>query len=145
MSREEGDVSGDEAPGPATALARQISAVYDGSGDGTALVEEFRRTAVLVPLAGAERPLSGVWGGIRWIYAFTGTAELAAFAAVRGRQADTWDYVTVRGWRLLDAVIPEVDGPAGVALDVAGDRPMMFPPVAGVVPATVAVDSADDA
>ena len=139
-------MSGDDAPRAATTpLAKQISAVHDGSGDGTALVQEFRRTAVLVPLADGDQPLSGMWGGIRWIYAFTGTAELAAFAAARGQPDTTWDYATVRGWRLLDAVIPEVDGPAGVALDVAGDRPMMFPPVAGIVPATVAVDLTEDA
>ncbi|GDY33841.1 hypothetical protein GTS_54740 [Gandjariella thermophila] len=122
-------------------LAERISAIYHGSGDGNALVEAFRQSVVLVPLGDADLPLSGTWGGIRWIYAFSSEAELAAFAAARGEADRSWDYATFRGWRLLDVVVAEVGGPAGVALDVAGPRPMMFPPVTGIVPAPVAVDA----
>ena len=38
-------------------------------------------------------------------------------------------------------MVPALDGPAGVALDVADeDGSMMFPPVKGIVPDEVAVD-----
>lgn len=45
------------------------------------------------------------------------------------------------GARLLDAAVPAVGVPCGVALDCAdGDEGMVFPPVRGVVPDGVAVD-----
>lgn len=43
--------------------------------------------------------------------------------------------------RLLDAAVPAVGVPCGVALDCAdGQDGMLFPPVRGVVPDGVAVD-----
>jgi hypothetical protein len=121
-----------------SALAGQIAAVHRGHGHGEALVRAFRRAAVLVPLAAGDLPISAVHGGVRWIYAFTGEAELAAFA--EARRDVPGDYATIRGARLLDAVVPQQDGPTGVALDVAGAYPMMLPPVVGIVPAAVAVN-----
>ncbi|MFI6035234.1 hypothetical protein ACIBBD_13905 [Streptomyces sp. NPDC051315] len=51
--------------------------------DFPALLGEFRRTPVLVPLAladGDEAPLAADFGGIRWIYAFSDESALARFA-----------------------------------------------------------------
>ncbi|MEV0266269.1 hypothetical protein AB0I49_33680 [Streptomyces sp. NPDC050617] len=55
-----------------------------------------------------------------------------------------WEYRTVLGARLLDVVVPAVGVPAGVALDVGSERPMMFPPVVGIVPDAVAVDAPEN-
>lgn len=105
------------------------------------LLGEFRRTAVLVPVAEGGF-MSAEYGGIRWIYAFTDEAPLARFAEARGAAPDeAWEFVTVLGARLLDAIIPALDEPTGVAVDVADeDASMMLPPVAGIVPDAVAVD-----
>jgi hypothetical protein len=109
------------------------------------LLGEFRRNAVLVPLDAGGGMWSAESGGIRWIYAFSDEAELARFAAVRGVRSESadlgWEFISVLGARLLDVVIPQVGVPTGVALDVAGERPVMFPPVTGVVPDAVAVDA----
>lgn len=86
--------------------------------------------------------MSGWQGGVRWIYAFTGEESLARFAHARGDGDRAWDYVCVLGARLVDAVIPALDAPAGVAVDVADeDGSMLFPPVAGIVPDACAVDT----
>ncbi|MGR3933726.1 SseB family protein [Streptomyces sp. BRA346] len=121
-------------------LVEHIAAVRDGSGDPTAMVGEFRRTAVLVPLVDDDF-MTATYGGIHWIYAFTDEYALARFAEARGAAREEWEFATVLGARLLDVLVPALDGPAGVALDVADeDGSMMFPPVKGIVPDEVAVD-----
>ncbi|MFB6559358.1 MULTISPECIES: hypothetical protein [unclassified Streptomyces] len=92
--------------------------------------------------------MSGWQGGVRWIYAFTDEGALARFAEARGAGPGTaagareWEYLSILGARLLDAVIPTVDGPTGVAVDVADeDASMLFPPVVGIVPDACAVDA----
>lgn len=42
---------------------------------------------------------------------------------------------------MLDVAVREVGVPAGIAIDAAGSRPMLLPPVRGIVPDDVAVDA----
>ncbi|MFI6002143.1 hypothetical protein ACIA98_17325 [Streptomyces sp. NPDC051366] len=88
--------------------------------------------------------MSAVQGGIRWLYAFTDEEALARFAEARGDAGREWTYLAILGARLVDAVVPMADGPAGVAVNVADpDGSMFFPPVAGIVPDAYAVDAVD--
>ncbi|MCF6525061.1 SseB family protein [Streptomyces sp. JJ36] len=122
-------------------LAEEIAAVHAHEGDPQALVGEFRRAVLLVPVAGGGL-MTAVTGGVRWIYAFTGEESLARFARARDAPPDEpWEYLELLGARLTDAVIPDMDGPAGVAVDVADEgAAMLFPPARGIVPDDVAVD-----
>ncbi|MFH8796693.1 hypothetical protein [Streptomyces sp. NPDC017941] len=129
-----------QAPGPpapavaATPTARQCR-------EFAVLLGEFRRTAVLLPLGADESPLVADLDGLRWLYAFSDEAALARFARARGDTARAWDYRRVLGARLLDAVVPGVGVPCGVALDVGSEgHEVLFPPVLGIVPDAVAVD-----
>ena len=54
-------------------LPYEIRASRAGEGNPAALLGEFRRSAVLVPLFQGGL-MSGDFGGIRWIYAFTDEA-----------------------------------------------------------------------
>ncbi|KOG32942.1 hypothetical protein AQJ84_34305 [Streptomyces resistomycificus] len=111
-------------------------------GEFAALLGEFRRSAVLVPVTEDEIPLTADQGGIRWIYAFSDESALARFAVARGEGGREWAYRRVLGARLLDAAIPAAGVPCGVALDVGSERDgVLFPPVVGVVPDAVAVDA----
>ncbi|MEU0072164.1 hypothetical protein ABZ027_21840 [Streptomyces sp. NPDC006332] len=106
-----------------------------------ALLGGFRRTPVLVPLDDNEDPLVGDYRGVRWIYAFSDESALARFAIARGEGSREWAYQRVLGARLLDAAVPAVGVPCGVALDVGSeDDGVLFPPVVGIVPDAVAVD-----
>ncbi|MFI8266249.1 SseB family protein [Streptomyces sp. NPDC085665] len=135
-------------------LTEEIAAIREGSGDPARLVGEFRRAALLVPLTlpphGSGESvgiahgglMSAVQGGIRWFYAFTDETALARFAQARGAAHQEWEYLAILGARLVDAVVPMVDGPAGVAVNVADeDGSMLFPPVKGIVPDAYAVDA----
>ncbi|MEU2393444.1 hypothetical protein [Streptomyces sp. NPDC007369] len=131
-------------------LTAEIAAYRDGTGDPGRLVGEFRRAVLLAPLADGDAGAAGglmsaVSGGIRWFYAFTDEEALARFARARGEAGREWPYLAVLGARLVDAVVPQVDGPAGVAVNVAdGDGSMLFPPVSGIVPQACAVDAGQD-
>jgi hypothetical protein len=119
------------------------------------MVGELRRSVLLVPVD-AGRFVSTVRDGVRWVYAFSDEAALARFAVALGypgaesgggaaqQSRQEWEFVSVLGARLLDVVLPSLDGPAGVAVDVADEeRSMLFPPVRGIVPDTIAVDAVD--
>ncbi|MFI5674777.1 hypothetical protein [Streptomyces cellulosae] len=147
-------VSG-EPPPPDTPLGPAVpptaAASFPGTADDIAdarrefavLLGEFRRTPVLVPLdADSEDPLVGDFGGVRWIYAFSDESALARFAIARGEGSREWAYQRVLGARLLDAGVPAVGVPCGVALDVGSEgEGVLFPPVVGVVPDAAAVDA----
>ncbi|WP_431783051.1 hypothetical protein [Streptomyces chumphonensis] len=126
-------------------LTEHIAAVRAGQGDPHAMLGEFRRTPVLLPHA-EDGLRVGAWGGFQWIYAFTGEERLARFVVARGARPDApVAYRSVLGARLLDAVVPSLDAPTGVALDVDDEAAsMLFPPVRGIVPEGAAVDSGED-
>ncbi|WP_326665127.1 SseB family protein [Streptomyces canus] len=106
-------------------------------GNLRAVVGEFRRSEVLVPVVDGAL-VSAESGGIRWLFAFTDEAALERFAEARGEPVP--ERIPVYGARLLDQVIPRVDGPAGIAVDAGSPTGLVLPPVTGIVPDAVAVD-----
>lgn len=124
-------------------LADEVLAVHAGEPDPAALVGEFRRTHVLLPTVN-DTLMSAELGGIRWLYAFTDEEAMSRFALSRGDEPGAeWQYLTASGARVLDVVVPAIEGPTGVALDAGSEHGMLFPPVAGIVPDSVAVDISD--
>ncbi|MER6029764.1 hypothetical protein [Streptomyces sp. NPDC001851] len=125
-------------PSPSTL---QSGAVARRRREFAVLLDEFRRTAVLVPVNEDEAPLTGDFGGVRWTYAFSDERALARFAFARGEGRREWAFQRWLGARLLDAAVPAVGVPCGVALDVGSEgEGALFPPVRGIVPDAVAVD-----
>ncbi|MCZ2525351.1 SseB family protein [Streptomyces sp. HB2AG] len=102
-----------------------------GQGDLRALVGEFRRSEVLVPVVDGSL-LSTRTGDVRWLFAFTDDAALERFAQARGEAVP--DRVPVHGARLLDQVAPRTGGPTGIAVDAGSPAGMVLPPVTGIVP-----------
>lgn len=128
--------------GAHAALVSELADLHAGNGDPDALLDAFRASLVMVPTLDGGDLWATRMGGVHWLYAFSDDTELARFAVARGADGSSdVEYVTVYGRRLLDEVVPAVGEPAGVALDVAGSRPMIFPPVVGVVPDGAAVDA----
>lgn len=102
-----------------------------------AALGEFRRSLVLVPIRDGGI-LAGDQGGLRWIYAFTDTDTLTAFAQSRGETGE-WEFRRVYGARLLDETVPEVGVPCGIAVDVGSEGAFLLPPAKGIVPDEAAV------
>ena len=121
-------------------LRDHIAGVRAGQGDAKAMLAAFRDTVLLVPHSADGAVVAGAFGGLQWLYAFTTAAELAAWVVASGGDATAEQpYLSVLGSRLLDMAVPSVGRPAGVAIDVAGEQPMLLPPVHGIVPDAVAV------
>ncbi|MET7684038.1 hypothetical protein [Streptomyces sp. NPDC005423] len=123
------------------ALAERIAERRQGGHDPRALVGEMRRSLLLVPVADG-----GLWsvrsGGVRWICGFTDEVALARFALHRGLGERQWEYAALLGARIVDEIVPTLGEPAGLAVDIATEYgAMFFPPVAGIVPDAVAVDT----
>ncbi|MFJ8586389.1 SseB family protein [Streptomyces sp. NPDC093595] len=108
--------------------------------DFAALLGEFRRTAVLVPVDPYGGPWTAEHGGVRWICAFSNEETLARFAHARGEAGREWEYRAVLGARLLDVLVPKLEVPAGVALDAGSADGVVFPPVEGIVPDAAVVE-----
>ncbi|GGT23297.1 hypothetical protein GCM10010271_28550 [Streptomyces kurssanovii] len=128
---------------PRTALAERIAERRRGVGDPRALVGEMRRSVLLVPTAGG-----GLWsarsGGVRWVCGFTDEAALARFALLQSSGDRPMDYAALLGARIVDEVVPFLEEPAGLAVDIATEGgSIFFPPVAGIVADGVAVDSGE--
>ncbi|MFF9473033.1 SseB family protein [Streptomyces roseolus] len=137
------DLTDSAPPTPADRIAAEqgpIDATTAARRQFARLLGEFRRRAVLVPLDEHDSPWTADFQGVRWIYAFSDEEALARFAEARGEAGREWSYRAVLGARLLDAMVPMLPGPGGVALDAGSADGMVFPPVAGIVPDAVAVD-----
>ncbi|MFD0419440.1 hypothetical protein [Streptomyces sp. NPDC127108] len=132
----------DTGPDVDTDTDTDTARIRRGQREFGALLGEFRRTPVLLPLGQDDAyPLTADFNGVRWIYAFSDEAALARFAILRGESDRPWNYQRVLGARLLDGVVPTLGVPCGVALDVGSEgHEALFPPVVGIVPDTVAVD-----
>jgi hypothetical protein len=121
-------------------LHAEIQMVHRGLGDADELIAAVRASVLHVPLAGEDSLLAGDQDGVTWLYGFTTPEELAELFLLRGQAHEPVRYLTVRGDRLLDVAVPGIEGPGGLAVDVAGEAPMLFPAVAGIVSAEHAID-----
>jgi hypothetical protein len=121
-------------------LRGEIAMVRHGVGDAESLIASLRDSVLYVPTSSDTALMAGDWGGVRWIYGFTTEQELADFFLARGEGDDEVAYMTIRGDRLLDVALPAMEVPGGIAVDVAGEQPLVFPGVVGVVPEHQAFD-----
>lgn len=69
----------------ATSVEAEQNQLHTARREFAALLGEFRRTAVLVPLDEAGDLWSAEQNGVRWICAFSDEEALARFASARGR------------------------------------------------------------
>lgn len=108
------------------ALRHEVALARHGTGDDAALLAAFRAAVLYVPLSEGEQVVGARHEGVRWAFAFTTAVELSRFAAARDDLGSPVRYATVRGDHVLDG-LTRVPGDSAVALDVAGDAPMVLP------------------
>jgi SseB protein N-terminal domain len=109
-------------------LFEESAATYAGYGNPPSLLQAARESLLWLPVDEEAQPLCVDAGGVAWVCAFTSERELAEFGIQRGEADQEWSYLTMRGSRLFDEVIAACPVPTGVAVNVAGAQPMMFPP-----------------
>ncbi|MFC4951230.1 SseB family protein [Pseudonocardia sp. GCM10023141] len=109
-------------------LRQQIAAMYARRGDPDALVRSFRRAELVVALTDDDAMLALTDRGVQWLCAFTSTEALARFAVAREAGDRSWSFRRAAGAALQDS---RGNAPLGVAVDLAGEQPMLFPPAPG--------------
>lgn len=71
--------------------------------------------------------LTGEGHGITWVPTFSSEDQLRAYV-LRRREADRpWRYRRIPGDLLLGAVLNQLPRPCGLAIDVAGQYPLLLP------------------
>lgn len=120
-------------------LRSEIQLVHAGVADGATLVASLRSSELLVPSAADGAPLTTDLDGVSWVLAFTSEQALAVYAAARGPVTRSTYFLTLSGSLLLDVALPALGRPGGIAVDLAGSYPMLFP--ATVEPVVDAVAS----
>lgn len=114
-------------------LAREIAEVHARRGDPTALHAALRRARLLVAMVDDHTVAALPDRGLHWLCGFTDLLALARFGRARDGGDRPWIFRTVRGAELIDrwvpAAIARAGAPVGVAVDLAGARPMVFPPL----------------
>ncbi len=134
-----------DAPADTASALSETDEVARRRREFAAVLGAFRRRRVLVPYGVNGAALTVELHGVRWLLVFTGEAALARYARARGEGGLSWRYRMVWGAAVLDAGVPAVAGatglPCGVLVDAGdGERGLVLPPVAGIVPEAVAVD-----
>lgn len=108
-------------------LRSEIQLVHAGVADGASLVESLRSSELLVPSAADGAPLTTELDGVTWVLAFTSEQALAVYAAARGPVARSTYFLNLPGSLLLDVALPALGRPGGLAVDLGGGYPMLFP------------------
>lgn len=111
-------------------MVHEIDAMCAGFGEPHALTSAFDSAVVFVPTMGRDVLVTGVAGGRSWVCGFSGEGEYQRFLADHAPESAWWGCLAVEGARLRDAVARARDS-AGIAIDVAGERPCFFPRDAG--------------
>ncbi|WP_067885251.1 SseB family protein [Nocardia vaccinii] len=107
-------------------LLVEMSAVRSGFADKKALQSTFADALLVLPVAGEQHDLlTADHSGVSWVLAFTSVREFALYGRAQGADDRQWDYLTCRGSRLRDIVS---GASRGIALDVAGQAPLLLPP-----------------
>ncbi|KAF0848799.1 SseB family protein [Nocardia caishijiensis] len=116
-------------------LRSEIAAFYAGFGVQNELTAAFDESTLLVPLSGPEdRVYTLESGGVAWLCAFTGVREYAQFMHARRVVADQeYRFHTFLGRRLREFAERQQQ-PVGVAVDMSGTAPMVFPPAVSEEP-----------
>lgn len=113
--------------GGCSALLAEIEAFYQGFGQPKALTDALRSSVLLMPVTDDDRVLTSAFGGLDWVCAFTSESEYARYLAARG-DSEGRAFRTLFGSRIVDDVIPALENPTGIAVDIAGPSPLAFPP-----------------
>jgi hypothetical protein len=95
------------------------------------LLAALQTSVLLAPVADDRHllvgRLTGEGRGVTWVPTFSSEDQLKAYV-VRRREADQpWRYRRIPGELLLGAVLDQLPRPCGLAIDVAGQYPLLLP------------------
>ncbi|MGJ7907641.1 hypothetical protein ACOQFL_14320 [Actinopolyspora sp. H202] len=127
-------------------LLAAVDAARAGNVDLEGLMRAFRRAVLAVEVipAAAGHTLRQVWyEGLCWLPVFSDLRQLAGFFHEAGWTEEV-DYGLLSGAELIDECLPQLPHGTAIMLDAVGERPFSLPPVAGMVPESLAVATPEE-
>jgi hypothetical protein len=109
-----------------TALAELLAGLHAGAVDHARLAAGVRDALLVVPTDGAESVLTGREHDREIVHAFTDTTALAEFATARRAGGQEWNYLSIRGHRLVEVLAAELGPDTVLAVNAAGRSPGLF-------------------
>lgn len=134
-----------DADDPAAELVSAVLQVRAGHGDMDLVMRLFRSATVWLETEDGERGTQLVRSvhvqGLNWLPVFSSLPRLAAFASATGRGQQRVTYGAALGAEVLDSCLPALPPATGLVLDPISDHVLSLPPVPGVAPDAVAIDT----
>lgn len=135
----------DDADDPAAELISAVLEVRAGHGDMDLVLRLFRQATVWLETEDGERGDQLVRSvhaqGLNWLPVFSSLPRLAAFCQATGRGQQRVTYGTATGAEVLDRCLPALPPATGLVLDPVCDHVLSLPPVPGIAPDAVAIES----
>lgn len=116
---------------PLTRAAVALAEFHAQRLDIVEVLAALQTSVLLAPVADDRHllvgRLTGEGRGVTWVPAFSSEDQLRAYV-LRRREADRpWQYRRIPGELLLGAVLDQLPRPCGLAIDVAGQYPLLLP------------------
>lgn len=114
-------------PAPLTRAAVALAEFHGQRLDITAVLTALKTSTLLTPVPDGFHLLVGQSRGITWVPTFTSEEQLRRYAILRCEADRPWQYRRIPGDQLLSAVLDGIPSPCGLAIDIAGQHPLLLP------------------
>jgi hypothetical protein len=112
---------------PLTRAAVALAEFHGQQLNITEVLAALESSTLLTPVPDGSHLLVGQSRGITWVPAFTSEHQLRRYAILRCEADRPWQYRRIPGEKFLGAVLDGVPDPCGLAIDVAGQHPLLLP------------------
>lgn len=114
-------------PMPLTRAAVALAEFHAHRSDITEVLAALEVSILLVPVLDSAQLLVVRDRGMSWVPAFTAEDQLRRYTLSRGEGDRSWRYRRFPGEQLLGPVLGGLTGPCGLAIDLAGQHPLLLP------------------
>lgn len=112
---------------PLTRAAVALAEFHAQRLDITEVLATLEMSILLAPVPDGSHLLIGQGRGITWVPTFACEEQLHRYAMLRCESDRRWQYRRIPGDQLLGAVLDGIPSPSGLAIDVAGQHPLLLP------------------
>ena len=130
----------DDIEPTADSLITDLLLLRNGRGDAEQVLRAFRDATLIVEITAETHELHYVRHEGFWVPVFSSLSYMADYMRACGRGQDDVSYGRLTGAELIDDCLPALPRGTGALLDPVSNHTIALPPVAGIVPDSLAVD-----
>jgi hypothetical protein len=114
-------------PMPLTRAAVALAEFHAQRLDIAEVLAALEASILLTPVLDGSHLLVGQDRDVTWVPTFTAEEQLRRYVHLRGEADRPWRYRRFPGAQLLGPVLEGITSPCGLAIDVAGQHPLLLP------------------